>query len=274
MRHDPLPRHRYTLLRRFEVAGRQGVATDGQTIWVSGSTTLHRYTLQGELLSENTTALEGLPVASNHLGDIDVFEGLIYAGAENFIDGVGRDIQVVTFDAQTLAQRGGFAFAEDSGQLEVSGVAVDRAGRTLWMSSWVGGESGRYLYQYDLDTGAYLRRVHLQPVPQWIQGIFVHDGAIYLTADDGTADDGEPDHLYRVDIHPERTCAAVVLEHTFTEFERLGEIEGLAFDPSGQHLLVHHNRGRQIVLGMPGAFYPGYSREVHEVYVYRVEPWA
>ena len=33
---NPLPRH--TLLRRFEVAGRQGVATDGTHIWVSGCT--------------------------------------------------------------------------------------------------------------------------------------------------------------------------------------------------------------------------------------------
>jgi hypothetical protein len=50
---NPLPRHRYTLLRRFEVAGRQGVATDGTHIWVSGSTTLHRYAADGTLFAEN-----------------------------------------------------------------------------------------------------------------------------------------------------------------------------------------------------------------------------
>mgnify|MGYP006066111397 FL=1 len=74
---------------------------------------------------------------------------------------------------------------------------------------------------------------------------------------------------YRVDVSA-RTNAPVVLEHTFTEFERLGEIEGLAFSPDGTRLLVHHNRGRQIVLGMPKGFYPGYDREIHEVYVYEV----
>lgn len=273
MAHHPLPRHRYTLLRRFCVAGRQGVATDGQTVWISGSTTLHRYDLDGGLLSENLAPLKGLDVPANHLGDIDVFEGRLYAGAENFIDGEGRDIQVLVYDAQTLALIDSFPFHPGSGQREVSGVAVDRVGRTLWMSSWVGGESGRHLYQYDLDSGAYRRRVHLQPVPQWIQGIVVHDGAIFLTADDGCADDDEADHLYRVDVHPDRTNAAVVHEHTFTEFERLGEIEGLAFDPSGDRLLVHHNRGRRIVLGMPKGLYPGYAREVHEVYVYQVSSY-
>lgn len=270
MTHHPLPRHRYTLLRRFSVAGRQGVATDGQTVWISGSTTLHRYDLDGRLLSENLHPLQGLDIPANHLGDIDVFEGRLYAGAENFTDGEGRNIQVLVYDAQTLALIDSFPFDPASGQREVSGVAVDRAERTLWMSSWVGGQSGSHLYQYSLDSGTYQRRVHLQPVPQWIQGIFMHNGAIFLTADDGCADDDEADHLYRVDVHPEHTNAAVVLEHTFTEFERLGEIEGLAFDPSGALLLVHHNRGRRIVLGMPRGLYPGYERELHEVYVYRV----
>jgi outer membrane protein assembly factor BamB len=267
-----MPRHKYTLKRRFEVAGRQGVATDGEEIWVSGSTALYRYSREGALLGSNEAALGGLPTPANHLGDIDIFEGLVYAGAETFIDGAGQDIQILTYDAASLAWRASFPFFEGSGQREVSGIAVDRAGRSVWMSSWVGGESGRYLYQYDLDTGAYLRKVHLQPVPQWIQGIFVHDGAIYLTADDGNADDGEPDHLYRVDVWPGVTSASVVLEHTFADVERLGEIEGLAFDAVNRELLVHHNRGRQIVLGMPRGFYPGYGREIHEVYVYDVAP--
>ncbi|MFT5684978.1 MAG: hypothetical protein ACI8RZ_005923 [Myxococcota bacterium] len=271
MPHNPLPRHRYTLAHRFEVAGRQGVATDGTSLWVSGSTALYRYTLDGTLLQADESALDGLALPANHLGDIDFFEGQVYAGAERFADGVGHDIQVLTFDADTLARSGGFRVAPGSGQREVSGVAVDAASRTVWLSSWVGGESGRYLYQHDLDTGTYHRRVHLQPVPQWIQGVAAHQGALYVTADDGTADDGEPDHLYRVDVRPDATNAAVVLEHTFTEFERLGEIEGLCFSPDGQHLLVHHNRGRQIVLGMPRGLYPGYDREIHEVYVYRVE---
>ncbi len=270
MPHEPLPRHRYTLERAFEVAGRQGVATDGKTLWISGSTALYRYALDGTLLQAHEHALDGLSTPANHLGDIAFSEGRILAGAERFSDGIGHDIQVLAFDAATLARTGGFPVAPDSGQQEVSGVAVDEADRSVWLSSWVGGESGRHLYQYDLDTGAYRRRVHLQPVPQWIQGVAAHGGALFVTADDGTADDGEADHLYRVDVRPDVTSAAVILEHTFTEFARLGEIEGLCFSPDGQRLFVHHNRGRQIVLGMPRGLYPGYDREVHEVYIYRV----
>ena len=40
-------------------------------------------------------------------------------------------------------------------------------------------------------------KVHLQPVPQWIQGVYAYNGDLYVTADDGTADEKEPDHIYR-----------------------------------------------------------------------------
>ena len=269
--HQPLPRHRYTYLHRIEVDGRQGVATDGETLWISGSTALYRYTRDGELLQACTDCLEG--ISSNHLGDIDVFEGKLYAGAEEFLDGEARNIEVLVYDAKNLTLLNHIPFEASSGQVEVSGLCVNPVDRSIWMSSWIGDESGRHLYQYDLDTGAYRRKVHMQPVPQWVQGICCHNGDIYITADDGTADDGESDHLYRVDVHPQRSNAAVVYEKEFWEFQRVGEIEGVNFDPDGKHMWVHANRGRQIVLGMPQMMYDGYEKEIHEVYLYRVEPY-
>ncbi|MFQ9122303.1 MAG: hypothetical protein ACLR5N_08245 [Haemophilus parainfluenzae] len=80
------------------------------------------------------------------------------------------------------------------------------------MASWVGEESGRYLYEYDLSTGKYKRKVHLQPVPQWIQGVYAYNGDLYVTSDDGTADEKEPDHIYRVEISDKNNEARVVLE--------------------------------------------------------------
>ena len=68
------------------------------------------------------------------------------------------------------------------GQVEVSGLAVDRDNDMVWMSDWV---DGRYLYGYDLKTGKYVRKVHLRPVPQWQQGIFMVDGRMLISADDG-----------------------------------------------------------------------------------------
>ena len=268
---DMSPKYTYELKDVMKVDGRQGVACDGKYIYVSCSKVLYKYDMDGKLVLENDKTFEtGYTKAVNHLGDIDVYNGEIYCGVENFMDGVGKDIQVSVYDANTLKFKRAFPFNEASGQLETSGITVDPVKGTVWMCSWVGEESGRYLYEYDLD-GNYLRKVHLQPVPQWVQGVFYYDGSLFLTADDGTADDNEPDHLYRVDISS-ASYAPVILEKTFTETIKQGEIEGLCVDPSTGDLLVHQNRGARIVLGMTKGMYPGYKSEVHEIYRYKLTP--
>lgn len=266
-----LPKYDYTLVGTFEVKGRQGVCTDGEFYYVSGSKALYKYDKKGNLLQTNETPFEGYSIPSNHIGDIDVFDGEIFVSAENFMDGVGKDIQIAIHDAKTLKLKRTFRFEPSSGQEEVSGITVDPDKRSVWMCSWVGEESGRYLYEYSLDTGKFLRKVHLQPVPQWVQGVFYWKGNLYLTADDGTADLEEPDHLYRVNI-TDKSYASVVQEKTFTEVKKQGEIEGLTMDPKTGELLVHFNRGARIVLGMGKGLYPGYDREISEVYRYKMTP--
>lgn len=266
-----LPNYDYTLVGSFEVKGRQGVTTDGDYYYVSGSKALYKYDKNGKLLLSNENPFEGYPLVANHIGGIDVFNGEIFVSAENFMDGVGKDIQIAVHDAATLKFKRAFKFEPSSGQEEVSAICVDRDKRTVWMSSWVGEESGRYLYEYSLDSGEYLRKVHLQPAPQWQQGIFYWKGALYLTADDGTADLNEPDHLYRVNVS-DKSHASVVLEKTFSEVKKQGEIEGFAVDPKTDELVVLYNRGSRIVLGMVKGFYPGYDKEICEVYRYKMTP--
>jgi hypothetical protein len=268
---DQLSKYDYTLVDSFEVKGRQGITTDGDFYYVSGSKALYKYDKNGKLLMANENPFEGYAIPANHIGGIDVFNGEILVSAENFMDGVGKDIQIAIHDAETLKLKRTFKFEPSSGQEEVSAICVDRDKRTVWMSSWVGEESGRYLYEYSLDTGAYLRKVHLQAVPQWIQGVYYWKGDLYVTADDGTADLNEPDHLYRVNLS-DKSYASVVMEKAFTEVKKQGEIEGFAIDPKTGELLVHFNRGARIVLGMGKGFYPGYEREISEVYRFKMTP--
>lgn len=265
------PMYEYRLIDTIEVKGRQGIASDGNYYYVSGSKALYKYDKTGKLLLSNEAPFEGYPIASNHIGGIDVFNGEIFVSAENFMDGVGKDIQIAIHDADTLKLKRAFKFEPSSGQEEVSAICVDTDKRTVWMTSWVGEESGRYIYEYSLDSGKYLRKVHLQPVPQWLQGIHYWKGKLFVTADDGTADLDEPDNLYRVDV-TDKTYAHVVREKVFLDVKRQGEIEGSAVDPKTGELLVLFNRGTRIVLGMPKGFYPGYDREISEVYRYKMVP--
>lgn len=265
-----LPANTYDPAGSVEVDGRQGVCCEGDHYWVSGSTTLTKYDRDWNVVAQNTKPFDGYEVEVNHIGDIDVWQNELYVSAEYFMDGVGKNIQIAVYDGDTLQLKRTFPFEPASGQLECSGIAVDPEAQAVWMCSWVGEESGRYLYRYNLGTGAYEGRVHLQMPPQWLQGVACYDGCLYMTADDGTADDGEPDHLYRAEVKPGATSCTVTLERTFDDVTRQGEIEGLTFDKSTGRLLLLYNRGARIVLGMPKGFYEGYDREISEVFSFDV----
>lgn len=267
-----LPEFEYHLNKVMEVKGRQGVTTDGKYLYVSGSTTLAKYDLDGKLLLENTQPFVGYQKEANHIGDIDIHNNELYVSSEWFADGVGTNIQIAIHDAETLALKRAVDFEPSSGQVEVSGIAVDTVNNSVWMASWVGEESGRYLYEYDLSTGKYKRKVHLQPVPQWIQGVYAYQGKLYITADDGTADEKEPDHLYRIEISDKDNQGRVVLERTLDDLKDYGEVEGLVVNHDTKQMIIHSNRGKQIVLGMPKGFYPGYDREINELYFYDMTP--
>ncbi len=263
-----LPKYQYKLNGSHEVNGRQGVCSEGDYYWVSGSTTLAKYDKDWNLLKLNAEPFKGYDIEVNHIADIDVYNNELYIGAEYFMDGVGKNIQVAVYDGDTLELKRTFPFEAESGQLECSGIAVNPDNSTVWMCSGVGEESGRYLYGYDLKTGKYQGKVHMQMPPQWLQGIAYYDGYFYMTADDGTADDKEPDHLYRTKIEEGATDCIVTLERTFDDVTLQGEIEGLTFDHAKNQLLLLYNRGARIVLGMPKGFYDGYDHEISEVFVY------
>ena len=268
---SPLTHASYEPEESYEVDGRQGVCYEGGSYWVSGSTTLTKYDADMKKVAENTEPFEGYETEVNHIGDIDIYMGEIYAGTEYFMDGEGRSIQISIYDADTLKLKRTFPFEPESGQKECSGIAVDPEHRTVWMCSWVGGESGKYLYRYDLMTGEYLGKVRLDGPPKWLQGIACCKGSIYMTADDGDADKDEPDHLYRAEVSRKAESADVVLEKTFDDVTRQGEIEGLSFDRKNDKLLLLYNRGAKIKLGMPVGFYPGYDREISEVFSYHID---
>ena len=266
-----LPKFTYDRDKIVEVGGRQGITTDGENYYVSGSTVLIKYDKDWNEIARNEKPFEGYKQEVNHIGDIDIFNNELYLGTEYFMDGVGKNIQIAVYDADTLTMKRTFPFEASTGQLECSGITVNPDDKVVCMVSWVGEESGRYLYEYDLETGAFKRKVHLQPAPQWVQGVVYYDGNYYLTADDGTADDSEADHMYRVTMAEDGNYATCTLERTFDDVTFQGEIEGLAFDPAHEQFLLLYNRGSRIVLGMVKGFYDGYDREISEVFVYNVK---
>lgn len=255
----------YTLEKTIEVAGRQGVACDGKFYYVSSSTALYKYTLEGELVQANENPFTQLELSANHFGDIDVYNGDIYTGIETFIDGVGQNIQIAVYSAKTLEYKYSIPWNADSGQVEVCGLAVDAAGGRVWMADWV---QGTHLYCYDLTTHEYIGKTALSPAPGLQQGILCYKDRILISSDDGDASEDAPDHIYETTPNLGGT-SEVHLWREMRDFLRAGEIEGLTVNPDTGEFIVLSNRGSRIVLGMVKGFYEGYDREIHELYVYR-----
>ena len=260
----------YTLESSHEVDGRQGIACEDGLYYVSGSTSLSVYDADWNLVRTQTEPFKGFDAEVNHIGDIDVYNGEIYAGVEYFMDGNASNIQMAVYDAASLELKRTYMFDPDSGQTEVSGIAVDPDNGCMWMCSWAMDDTGSYLYRYDLATGEYLGKARMDPAPQLIQGVACHDGNLYVTSDDGDADEDSPDHVYKCMVDLTQDVFSVATEKTLDDVIRQGEIEGISFDKEKNQMLISYNRGAIIVKGMPKGFYDGYDSEIHEVFVYDI----
>lgn len=293
----------YKLKSVVEVPGRQGIAADSSYYYVSDTKALYKFDKNWNLVKVNKQPFRH-PEIANHFGDLDVWNGEIYCGIEKFEYGRGYNISVSIYDANTLEWKRDLPWRPESGQVEVSGIAVDRDRNLVWMCDWV---DSRYVYCYDLATGKYYTKMQCAPTPYWCQGITIVDGKMIFSADDGEAEYGIPDNLYIADLKDvshtglkegeevvKETPFSVKLDKSgspvmrkgliaagankgriahfreMSDFKRTGEIEGVAIDPSNGDLLVLNNRGTRIVLGMSQGPLKeeGYTGEIHEVYVY------
>lgn len=293
----------YRLKRVIPVAGRQGIAIDSTYYYVSDTKVLYKYDKEGDLVAKNDSPFRH-PEIANHFGDIDVHNGEIYCGIEKFEYGRGYNIAVSIYDAGTLEWKRDLPWSPESGQVEVSGLAVDRERGMVWMSDWV---DSRYVYCYDLENGRYYTKMQCRPTPYWCQGIFIADGKMLFASDDGEAMYQIADNIYVADITEvpftglvdgeevvKETPFSVQLDKSgkpvmrqgkiaggakggrvellreMSDFKRAGEIEGLSIDPVNDDLVVLNNRGTRIVLGMSQGPYAdeGYTGEVHELYIY------
>ena len=284
----------YRLKKVIEVKGRQGIAIDENYYYVSCSKALYKYDKQGNLIAENQKPFQD-PKTANHFGDIDIFNNEIYTGLEWFEYGRGQHIKISVYDAETLKWKRDIPWEPASGQVECSGIAIDRERNMVWLSDWV---DSRYVYCYNLETGKYYTKMQCRPTPYWCQGIFIADGKMLFTADDGESTFHIADNIYVADIADVAytgvkdgeqfsvvdfkpvtkkgkvaagaKAGKVELFREMTDFKRAGEIEGISIDPTNDDLVVLNNRGVQILLGMmQGPFEEeGYTAEVRELYIY------
>jgi hypothetical protein len=151
----------------------------------------------------------------DHIGDIDVEDGVVYAPLEQPDYERGQQA-MLTFDAATFEYTGGL----DVTQHHNSFVAVDPTTDIAYSMDRFGGDA---LVRYDVaHDWRRLAPLALSRLVDRVQGGDVHAGAMWLSTDDAT------DGVYRVDLETGRVEALGSVGHAD------GEGEGIDASPTAQ----------------------------------------
>lgn len=215
----------------------QGLASDGASLVFSWNLGLIRTPADDPsnvLVDRSTSAIpEDLADSGhNHIGDIDMADGIIYAPIE---DGhVFAEPWIVLYDAQTLEPTGQRYLLPVSVQRDgVPWVAVDWPRGVAYSMEW--NDTGK-LFVYRLSDFQLINTVTLsQPVPR-IQGAEVFRGYLYASRDNGTEKSvvaidpvtGQVTHLFDRNLGNDYEAEGItfVRQKTGTRMELTGIREG------------------------------------------------
>ena len=166
----------------------QGIAFDGVYWYFSGRQYLCKTYLNYSIIIENRNPIpeELKKQGYDHIGDIDYFEGIIYAPVEDYRYKNGT---FVLYFAENLTYTGKYI---KTSQSHMPWCAIDPETQLLYSSEF---DNVRSLYVYDLKKD--FRRLKDLPLSQTlhrVQGGTIHNGLLYLSCDDF----GE--RIYIVDI--------------------------------------------------------------------------
>jgi hypothetical protein len=205
----------------------QGAATDGVSWFFSGTGTIEKTDLAYNKLSSATIPLAlYLTKKSDHIGDIDVYAGQVYAPLEDGQNGYQNPL-VLQFDTQTLSTGTEWDISNTVQTAGVPWVAVDAARGFFYLAEW---DPTSELHRYALGTGAQQSSLALtMPAGQTlgrIQGAKVYEGALYLACDDAAKT------VHKLNLE---TGTVLPLFHVNTT----GEQEGLAFLPVASGAAMH-----------------------------------
>lgn len=157
----------------------QGVATDGTYWYFSWQLGLGKTDLTYNEIMKNNLAIPPLLQAagSNHIGDIDVWNSILYAPVE---DGSGyKAPKIVLYDLELNSGK----IYDLSNTLLTKGVpwvAVNGPANNLYVAEW---DPTPGLYIYDLATVTYIKTLPLIPALGRIQGAKMFEGALYANTD-------------------------------------------------------------------------------------------
>lgn len=201
----------------------QGVATDGTSWFFSGTTGLEKTNAAFGSTTKSAIAIPLLLAAqgSDHIGDIDVYNGKIYAPVE---DKSYNAPKVVLYDATSLGAGTVYDIPQNLQTKGVPWIAVDGPRGVAYMAEW---DPTPGINVFSLATMKFQRTLPLSAPIGRVQGGKVHKGQLYLSSDDATK------HVYKMHVASGTIFPLFALNATDVE------LEGLAFFPRPDGSLMH-----------------------------------
>lgn len=207
----------------------QGVATDGTSWFFSSTNHLQRTNQAFESQVDNA---QPIPTAiaqegGNHIGDIDVYDGLLYAPIE---DGSAYlHPYIVTYDADTLQPTGkSYALPQNLLTEGVPWVAVDGPRKRVYTAEW---DPTERINIFDLENDlALVKTLELTTAIGRIQGAKVFDGEMYATSDN------DEKSIYKIDLDTGTVIKLFALGTTGSEVEGLALTE----EADGPHVHIEN----------------------------------
>lgn len=208
----------------------EGIAHHGDSWILSNKYVLLKTSIDPvivQLTNEHAIPKELWDLSYDHIGDIDVCDGIIYGGLEaKNKDAMGV---IVTWNATDLSL---LNYATTTKTHGMPWIAVDPSSNLLYSADWDGAE----LQVYDRNTFLWVRSIPIMDLPSEIQGGAFYKGELYLACN------GE-DSIWKVDFKSS-TVELVLLDQYDREHFSEYEMEGIDFfDLSDRDMGIMHMFG-------------------------------
>ena len=230
----------------------QGIATDGEYYYTSGSITafnlqaLAKFTVEDmEMVKSRVNPLPDVceDRGNNHIGGISVYNGKIYASVEG---GDECYACIVVFDCETLMPTGEvYDLPNELYDDGVPWLAVDSETGLLYASKW---NDAEYIRVYDVNDGMKnVDNIQLSETIHRTQGGEFYNGTLYLSND--VKDMGDYKRILSVDVATGEVSVAAIRNvgsdnveaegMTFVETEDGAQMHVLDYDKL-IGIFVHH----------------------------------
>ncbi len=205
----------------------QGLASDGTNVWFSWMSGLQRtdmnYAIQVKSVYDIPLTL-ALSKKSDHIGDIDVYNGVLYAPIEDGKNGYKNPL-IALYDPQSLNYKNQyFAISTTLLTQGVPWVAYDGPRSLVYVAEW-NPTPGIHILDPS-NSMAYLRTLALSRTLTRIQGAKVYRSMLFANSDDSQKG------LYKINLE---TGTVIDLLQRTTPME----VEGIAFWPAADGSFVH-----------------------------------